>query len=204
MIRVQNMTFSYEKNNPVLRDITLIENEPVITGLWGRNGSGKTTLMKLLAGHQRPDEGSIEIMGLAPYNNAQAMQNVCYIQEEHPFSWLWTVRDALRFGQYFNPNWNQDAVKQLLSVFMLNEKKKILHLSKGMKSALQFIIGLASQASITIFDEPINGLDAGMRKKLYEVLLESHGEHPRLIMLSTHHIEEVQPLCESLAVPARR
>ena len=113
---------------------------------------------------------------------------------------LWTVRDALRFGLYFNPNWNQDAVKQLLNIFKLDKNKKITKLSKGMKSALQFIIGLASQASITILDEPINGLDAGMRKKLYEVLLESHAAHPRLIMISTHHIEELQTLFESLVV----
>lgn len=70
--------------------------------------------------------------------------------------------------------------------------------TQGMKSALHFIIGLASQASITILDEPINGLDAGMRKKLYEVLLESHAEHSRLIMVSTHHIEELQAHYESL------
>jgi ABC-2 type transport system ATP-binding protein len=69
-----------------------------------------------------------------------------------------------------------------------------------MKSALQFIIGLASQASITILDEPINGLDAAMRKKLYETLLDSHAEHPRLIMISTHHIEELQALFETLVV----
>lgn len=200
MIRVQNMTYSYEKNIPVLRNITLVANEPTITGIWGRNGAGKTTLMKLLAGHERPDKGSIKIMGLAPYNNEQAVQHVCYMQEEHPFSRLWTVRDALCFGQYYNPNWNQEAAERLLAIFKLDEKKKILKLSKGMKSALHFIIGLASQASITILDEPINGLDAGMRKKLYEVLLESHAEHSRLIMVSTHHIEELQALFESLVV----
>ncbi len=200
MIRMNNVIFGYEKNNPVLQSITLEENEPVITGLWGRNGTGKTTLMKLLAGHLRPGEGSIQIMGLAPYNNEQAVQHVCFMQEDHPFSVLWTVRDALRFGQYFNPNWSQEAAERLLSIFKLDEKKIIPKLSKGMKTALQFIIGLSSHANITIFDEPISGLDAGMRKKLYEALLESHENHQRLILLSTHHIEEVQPLCESLIV----
>ena len=93
MIRVQNMTFSYERNIPVLRDITLTESEPVLTGLWGRN-AGKTTLMKLLAGHLRPGQGSAKIMGMAPYNNALAVRQVCFMQEEHLFGWLWTVRDA--------------------------------------------------------------------------------------------------------------
>lgn len=72
------------RTTPVLRNITLVENEPVITGLWGRNGSGKTTLMKLLAGHQRPDQGSIKFMGLAPYNNEQAVQHLCYMLGRAP------------------------------------------------------------------------------------------------------------------------
>lgn len=103
MINVQNMTYSYERNIPILQEITLSESEPVIVGLWGLNGSGKTTLMSLLAGHLRPDQGRVEILGMAPYNNEKGVRYVCYIQEEHPFGWLWTVRDALRFGHYFNP-----------------------------------------------------------------------------------------------------
>lgn len=200
MIYVQNLTYSYKQSIPVLQDVTLTESEPVITGLWGRNGAGKTTFMKLLAGHLHPNQGSIKIKGMDPYNNEQAVQHVCYMQEEHPFGWLWTVGDALRFGHYYNPNWSSETAQRLLEVFELNERKKVTELSKGMKSALQYIIVLSSHAAITILDEPINGLDAAMRKKLYESLLESHAEHPRLIMISTHHIEELQTLLETLVV----
>lgn len=200
MIRVQNMTYSYQQNFPVLQDISLNESEPVIAGLWGRNGAGKTTLMKLLAGHLNPNQGSVEIMGMAPYNNGQAVRHICYMQEEHPFGWLWTVRDALQFSRYFNPNWNSGTAQELLEVFKLEEKKKVVHLSKGMKTALQYIIGLSSHAAITILDEPTNGLDAAARKIMYETLLNSHAEHPRLIIISTHHIQEMQPLFETLVV----
>jgi len=200
MISVQNMTYGYERTIPVLRDITLTESAPVITGLWGRNGAGKTTLMKLLAGHMRPDQGSVEVLDMAPYNNEQAVRHVCYMQEEHPFGWLWTVRDTLHFGRYFNPNWNPDTAERLLEIFELDVKKKVAELSKGMKTALQYIIGLSSHAAVTILDEPINGLDAAARKKLYETLLESHATQPRLIIISTHHIEELQALFETLVV----
>lgn len=199
MISVENMSFAYE-DNVVLNNMTLQEKERKIIGLWGRNGVGKTTLMKLLAGHMRPNHGTIQIAGQIPYDNLKAKQHLCYMQEDQPFSEIWSVRDALRFYSYFNPNWNQVLAEQLLQEFKLPEKRKTKKLSTGMKTALQLVIGLASQADVTILDEPTNGLDAGMRKKFYELLLESYDDHPRLIILSTHHIEEMQALLESIIV----
>ena len=199
MIRVENVTFGYE-NALALKDISFSEEERGIIAIWGRNGAGKTTLMKLLAGHEEPDKGKVEIMGMAPYNHTKAVQHICYMQEDHPFSAIWSVKDALRIAGYYYANWDQDLAQRLLKTFQLNERKKISKLSKGMKSALQFIIGISSHADITILDEPSNGLDASMRKKMNQSLRESHEIHPRLILLSTHHIEEIQSLCESLVV----
>ncbi|RDW17491.1 ABC transporter ATP-binding protein [Oceanobacillus arenosus] len=199
MIRVENVTYSYGEE-PILEDISFNEEEHGITAIWGRNGAGKTTLMKLLAGHEKPNRGIVEIMGTAPYNRAEVVQYVCYMQEEHPFNNIWNVKDALRFGQYYYSNWDMDMAKRLLKIFKLHDKMKISKLSKGMKSALQFIIGISSNAEITILDEPSNGLDASMRKKMYQILRESQEEHPRLFLISTHHIEEIQPICDSIVV----
>lgn len=199
MIVAENITFSYE-NKPILKDLSLNESEPVITGLWGRNGSGKTTLMKLMAGHLNPTKGNIKIKGLSPYNNIDASTHICYMQEDHPFSSIWTVDDALRFASYFNKNWDHHIADQLIDEFDLPKKKKITKLSKGMKSALQIVIGLSSMADVTILDEPTNGLDAAIRKTFYKVLNETYAKHPRLFFISTHHIEEIQPLCEKLMI----
>ena len=199
MIEINQVHFSYDSNR-ILHDFNLSESEKIIVGLWGRNGTGKTTFMKLLAGHLKPDQGEIKIQGFNPYNHNRTNNHLCYMQEEHPFSKIWKVKDALRFGDYYNPNFDMNFAKELLTVFNLNENKYVSTLSKGMKSALQFIIGIASNAEVTILDEPTNGLDIGMRKKFYKVLLESYEENPRLILLSSHHIEEIQTLCEALVV----
>jgi len=199
MIRVENVTYGCG-NTLVLKDISFSEKEPGIVAIWGRNGAGKTTLMKLLAGHEKPNKGKIEIMGMTPYNQPKAVQHVCYMQEDHPFSPIWSVKDAIRIASYFYSNWDEDLAQRLLKTFQLNEKKSVSKLSKGMKSALQFIIGISSHAEITILDEPSNGLDASMRKKMHQFLRESHEQNPRLILLSTHHIEEIQPLCDSVVV----
>lgn len=199
MIEVKNLTYGYH-HTPVLIDFNLMETEPNIIGLWGRNGSGKTTLMSLLAGHNKPLEGQIKVLNHEPYNNLTALENICYIQENHPFGQNWKIEDVCKFGRYFHQNWNQNFAEQLIELFELPYKKKISKFSKGMKTATQIVLGLASNAQITILDEPTNGLDAVKRKQFYDALLESYEENPRLILLSTHHIEEIQPLCESLIV----
>ncbi len=199
MIEIKNLTYGY-KHTPVLTDFNFNETEPSIIALWGRNGAGKTTLMSLVAGHYKPNEGSIKVLGESPYNNLDVLENICYIQENHPFGHNWRVDDLLKYGRYFHPNWDQQFAEHLVQVFELPKNKKITKFSKGMKTAVQIILGLASNAKITVLDEPTNGLDAVKRKQFYDALMESYEENPRLILLSTHHIEEIQPLCETIVV----
>lgn len=199
MIKLENISFSYG-NTSILKNVTLSENEPLIVGLWGRNGSGKTTLMKLLSGLEKSDSGSITVNGITPYNNNETMNSITYMQENHPFSDFWDVEDALHYSALFNINWNNELAEQLVGIFDLPRKKKIKHFSKGMRSLLQIVIGLASQAPVTIMDEPTNGLDAYMRKQFNDALLTTFEENPRLILLSTHHIDEIEAMCDKIAI----
>ena len=199
MIKLENISFSYG-NTSILKDVTLSENEPLIVGLWGRNGSGKTTLMKLLSGLEKSDSESITVNGITPYNNNETMNSITYMQENHPFSDFWDVEDALHYSALFNINWNNELAEQLVGIFDLPRKKKIKHFSKGMRSLLQIVIGLASQAPVTIMDEPTNGLDAYMRKQFNDALLTTFEENPRLILLSTHHIDEIEAMCDKIAI----
>jgi ABC-2 type transport system ATP-binding protein len=110
------------------------------------------------------------------------------------------MNDLVTIGSHFHSQWDQELAKRLIDAFELPSKQKMSKFSKGMKTAAQIILGLCSNASVTIMDEPTNGLDAEKRKLFYEALLETYENNPRLILISTHHIEEVQPLCESLIV----
>ncbi|RKI97752.1 ATP-binding cassette domain-containing protein, partial [Butyricicoccus sp. 1XD8-22] len=114
MIKLENVSFSYG-NTPALQNVSISETEPIIMGLWGRNGSGKTTLMKILSGMENIDNGSINVNGITPYNNNEAMNTITYIQENHPFSILWNVEDALHFGSLFNKNWDMELANQLVA-----------------------------------------------------------------------------------------
>jgi ABC-2 type transport system ATP-binding protein len=76
-------------------------------------------------------------------------------------------------------------------------------LSRGMRSALGIVIGLAARAEVTMFDEPYAGLDAVARQIFYDRLLADYAEHPRTILLSTHLIDEASGLLERVVVVDR-
>ena len=194
MIKIENVSFSYDDKHPVLTNLSVVETEPVITCLWGKNGSGKTTLMKLLAGHQRPSEGTIRVMGQEPYNNIEVSENICYMQEDHPFSTIWTVQYAIRFGSYFYKNWNQQVADKLIEAFSLPKTKKVTKLSKGMKSALQIVIGSASFAD-SHGKHLMNRLMAwmpAMRKAFFKELERNQWGKLRSVFNLTLHIQEIQ------------
>ena len=79
-------------------------------------------------------------------------------------------------------------------------KRLVKRLSRGMLSSVGIIVGLASRAPITIFDEPYLGLDAVARELFYDQLIEDYTDHPRTIILSTHLIDEVSRLLEHIIV----
>src|SRR4051812_48128242 len=94
------------------------------------------------------------------------------------------------------PHWDRAYADSLVEDFQLPLNRKIKKLSRGMLSALGVIIGLASRAPLTLFDEPYLGLDAVARQLFYDRLLADYTEHPRTVMLSTHLIDEVSELIE--------
>ncbi|RFU21479.1 ABC transporter ATP-binding protein [Geodermatophilus marinus] len=170
--------------------------QDAITGLLGRNGAGKTTLMQLLTGHRVPTSGSVEVFGAAPYENDAVLSRTCFVKEGQRYPDHFRVRDALAAAAAVFPRWDADLAARLVADFDLPPDRAIRKLSRGMNSAVGIVIGLASRAPLTLFDEPYLGLDAVARQLFYDRLLADYAEHPRSVILSTHLIEEISDLLE--------
>jgi ABC-2 type transport system ATP-binding protein len=110
------------------------------------------------------------------------------------------VGHAIRVASWFYPNWSAELAEQLLADFELPLNRRIKRLSRGMRSAVGIVIGLAARAELTLFDEPYAGLDAVARQLFYDRLLADYVEHPRTIVLSTHLIDEVADLLEHVVM----
>src|SRR5690625_3259584 len=198
-IKVKNLTKKYQ-DNYALNNVSFTLDEPKIYGLLGRNGAGKTTFMDILAGNILPTEGSILINGDEPFDHEQLMSSICLIKEGNNFDKELKIKNIFKIYSYFYPNWDMALAHELAKKYNLNLNLKIKALSKGMESAVSIIVGLASKAPITIFDEPYIGLDAAARKKFYNILVEEYEKEQRMIIFSTHLIDEVSLLFEEVLI----
>lgn len=194
---VHDVTMRF-RDNTALDGISTAIAQDSITGLLGRNGAGKTTLMQLLTGHRVPSAGRIEVFGRSPYENDAVLSRICFIKEGQRYPDHFRVKDALDSAALLFPQWDPDLAASLLRDFDLPAKRTIKKLSRGMNSAVGIIIGLASRAPLTLFDEPYLGLDAVARQLFYDRLLADYAEHPRTVVLSTHLIEEIASLLENV------
>ncbi len=181
-------------------DVSFTVERNKIYGLLGRNGAGKTTLMQLLTGQQFATRGTLNVFGASPVENAQVLQNVCFIKESQKYPDSFRVEHVLQSAPWFFSAWNEEFAQRLVGDFRLPVTRAIKKLSRGQLSAVGVIVGLASRAPLTFFDEPYLGLDAVARQIFYDRLLEDYAEHPRTVVLSTHLIDEVSNLLEHVLV----
>src|ERR1700712_693069 len=177
-------------------DVSFTLEENRIYGLLGRNGAGKTTLMQLLTGQDFPSTGSIRLFGERPVENAHVLERTAFIKESQRYPEDFRAKNVFRTARWFFQNWDQEFAEQLIADFRGPLNRKMKKLSRGQQSAVGVIVGLASRAPLTFFDEPYLGLDAVARQLFYDRLLADYAEHPRTIVLSTHLIDEVGNLLE--------
>lgn len=184
----------------VLDDLSLGIEKNTICGLLGRNGAGKTTLMSILAGQELKTSGHALVLGADPFENARVLAGLSFARENQKYPEEFKVSHVVRAAAWFYAGWDADLARRLVGEFRLPLKTPIKKLSRGQLSAVAIMVGLASRAPVTFFDEPYLGLDATARGIFYDLLLEDYMEHPRTILMSTHLIDEAANLLEHVIV----
>ncbi len=171
-----------------------------IYGLLGRNGAGKTTLMQLLTGQDFATSGTIRVFGENPVENASVLQRVSFIKESQTYPDDFKVKHVLRSAPWFHPHWDADFANSLVADFRLPVDRKIKKLSRGQLSAVGVIIGLASRAEVTFFDEPYLGLDVQNRDLFYRELVAAQEANPRTIVIASHDLKASAKLVDCYLV----
>lgn len=173
-----------------LDSISVHFDENKIYGLLGRNGAGKTTLLNIITSRAFAQGGEVRAFGESVVENPRVLPKICYMPEKNLFSRHNRVKDILHFASVFYENFDKPYADSLCERFALDTRKQYQALSRGYESILRIVLGMASRAPITIFDEPVLGLDAAVREDFYRVLIDDFANFPRTLIISTHMIEE--------------
>jgi ABC-2 type transport system ATP-binding protein len=184
-------------------DVHLTLPTNTIYGLLGRNGSGKTSLLSALASYRRPSRGTVLVDGVEAFENPAVMRGTAFIRDTLDMSDSDRVRTALEVAGWLRPTWDGEYAHKLLDVFELDARKRVSALSRGQRSIVGVVLGLAARTPLTILDESYLGMDAVARTLFYRELLADYVAHPRTIILSTHLIEEVAELFERVVIMDR-
>jgi ABC-2 type transport system ATP-binding protein len=166
----------------------------------GQNGAGKSSTVRMLLGMIRPTSGTGEIFGLRIDDERESRrirERVAFVSEDKKLYEYMTVEQILRFTRNFFPKWRHDLERRLLAQFELPLSRKIHRLSKGMRTKLALLLGIARCSELLILDEPTEGLDPVAAEEVLQILVSSVTDGTT-VFFSSHQIAEVEQIADHI------
>lgn len=171
-----------------------------VVGLVGPNGVGKTTLLRILAGIDPAQSGSVSVLGMNPVSDYVAVRSRCaFMSDDQP---LFTMRIArlLRFISGYYPSWDAEHVSELLERFQLDPDALSNALSRGQGTRLRLLLAMAFRPDVLLLDEPGSGLDLAGRRELLKSVVDIAGSGERSVIISSHQLGDVERICDRILV----
>ena len=200
ILRIDDLRVSYGRVQAV-DDLNLTVRAGEIYGFLGRNGAGKTTTIRAMMGIIKPNGGRIELLGYRGRRiRVKQKQRIGYVsQEQHFYPWM-SCRALGRFVSGFYPTWDHGEFDRLLQLLDLPPRRRVSHLSGGMRVKLALALALAHRPPILILDEPTSGLDPVTRREFLEIISRQARTHNRTTFFSSHLIDEVERVADRVGI----
>ena len=204
-VKVQNLTHTFGTLKAV-DDMTFNIRRGEVFGLLGPNGAGKTTTVRLLNGLYAPAQGSIEVLGMNPQSEGNAVRRRTGILTETPAIYeRLTARQNLEFFGTLAGMDKTDLkrrIEELLAFFGLEKRADDLvgKYSKGMKQRLALARAFLHRPELIYLDEPTSGLDPESAQQVRELIESLRVQNGHTVFLCTHHLDEAQRLCDRVAI----
>jgi ABC-2 type transport system ATP-binding protein len=201
-IEVTNLTKNYGKNTAV-NDVSFSVEKGAICGILGPNGSGKTTTIKSICNLIIPDKGEIKLFDK---ENRKSIEHISALFEgTRNLYWRLTPRENLRYFAGIRGMGGkkiENRIDELLERFNLSEKRNVTvnTLSRGMQQKIAIAMTLVCDTEIVLLDEPTLGLDVQSYIDIKHVLRNIASDMNKTILLSTHHMDLVQELCNQVVI----
>lgn len=199
MIQLQDIHFSYEKNDFLFRQLNCSMTTGHICGLLGKNGAGKTTLLKLIAGLLFPTSGSCYVFNKdVKKRNPAFLKDIYFVPEEFFLPAL-TAKQYLNLYVPFYARFDHACFEMAMAEFAVPDNKSLITLSYGQKKKFLMSFALASNARLIILDEPTNGLDIPSKSQLRKLIASTMSDD-RLFVISTHQVRDIEQLIDTVII----
>lgn len=199
MIEINNVSFEID-DKKILNSINLKISEGKIFGIIGPNGVGKTTLLRCLTGIYKPTIGNVIYDGNDVYDNPKVKGEIGYVADENIMPSNFRVDEILKFYKYSYDNFDKKRFDDLNKIFKIPLNRFVFQLSKGMKMRLSIMLAFSIGAKYLVLDEPTSGLDAILKNKLLKIFVDEVFENGTTIIISSHHLGELERICDDVAI----
>ena len=196
VLEINNLTKKYSAFE--LKSISFQIKAGEVTGFIGRNGAGKTTAIKSILNLVHPDAGNVRILGMDYLDNEDEIkQQIGYVVGGTNYYKRKKLKDIVAITRIFYDNWDDESYRHYLDAFKLDENKRIMELSEGMKVKFYLTLALSHQARLLILDEPTSGLDPVSRDEINEIFRKL-AEKGVAILFSTHITSDLEKCADKI------
>lgn len=196
MIEIKNLNKNY-KDKQIFQNFNTTFKDKTLTILLGENGAGKSTLLRIITALEKPNNGTVHYFGKS-LSKREIKDQIGYIPQEIALFEHMTVNENIEFFRalYKKPISQEHISTYCEKLNLFERKAKVSSLSGGTKRKVNLLIGLLGNPSILILDEPTVGIDLKSRYDIHHLL--NSLKTSRLIILTTHHLDEVENLADEI------
>ncbi len=199
MLKVEEMTFSYKRNEYLLNRLNFDITPGGVYGLLGKNGSGKSTLLYLMTGLMFPKIGRIYIDGVEPRKRLPKTLEQLYLLPEEYDVPATSVDEFIKRNAVFYPRFSREDFDRYMKIFDLEPVKNMQRVSMGQKKKYLVSFALATNTALLFMDEPTNGMDIPSKSQFRKAIALGMNDE-RSIVISTHQVRDLESMIDRVLI----
>ncbi|MDD2495032.1 MAG: ATP-binding cassette domain-containing protein [Tissierellia bacterium] len=192
-----NKTFGDFK---VLHNINITAENGQIYGLVGSNGCGKTTLLKHIMNIYKQDSGNIYLDEMEVKEGSEIIRDFYYVQDNLFFPYQYSLKKLFEYENLMYKNMSLNKFDYLVNYFNIDKYKILNKMSKGQKKQAAFVLAIAAQPKVLLLDEIVDGLDAVIKRKFWEILIQEIMDNDMIVIISSHDLKELDNICDKVGI----
>lgn len=199
MLKVDNLSKKFGDFN-ALTNVNINAENGQVYGLVGSNGCGKTTLLKHIMTIYKQDEGNIFYDDIQVKEDTHILKDFYFVQDNLFFPYMYTLNKLFNYEKLMYANMSEDKFNELVKYFNMDKNKNLNKMSKGQRKQAAFILAISAQPKLILLDEIVDGLDAVIKRKFWDVLIQEVMDKEMTVIISSHDLKELDNICDKVGI----